>query len=51
MKRITILGETGDAAAVSGIDPGTQAIINPPPGLIEGSAVTALLAPAQGGTR
>ncbi len=53
MKQVTILGETGVAAAVSGIDPGTQVIINPPPGLIEGSAVTALLAPEtqQGGAQ
>lgn len=51
MKPITILAETGVGTAVSGIEPGTQAIINPPPGLIEGSAVTAILAEAaqQGG--
>ena len=45
MKTIIILAETGEAAAVAGIDAGVNAIVNPPPGLIEGSAVTAVLSP------
>ncbi len=36
---ITILAETGITAAVTGIAAGTQVIVNPPPGLLEGSAV------------
>jgi multidrug resistance efflux pump len=48
MKNITILAETGVAAAVTGIDSGTQAIVNPPPGLIEGSVVTAIGGADQG---
>jgi HlyD family secretion protein len=39
VKPLTIVAETGTVMAVTGVEPGTQAIINPPPGLLEGSAV------------
>lgn len=40
-KSIRVLGETGLAAAVSGIDEGSQVILYPPPGLLDGSLVQA----------
>ena len=39
IRPITILAETGSSAAVTGIEAGSQVIINPPPGLLAGSAV------------
>jgi HlyD family secretion protein len=36
---VTILAETGATAAVSGLADGTQVVLNPPPGLLEGSSV------------
>ena len=39
---ITILAESGTTAAVSGIAEGTQVVLNPPPGLLPGSAVQAV---------
>jgi len=44
---ITILGETGSTAAVSQLQNGAEVVINPPPGLLEGTQVTA--ASGQGG--
>ncbi|HUZ17148.1 MAG TPA: secretion protein HlyD, partial [Spirochaetia bacterium] len=41
---IRILGETGVAAAVAGVDPGSAVILYPPPGLLDGSAVKPLAA-------
>ena len=43
---ITILGETGATAAVSQLPSGAEVVINPPPGLLEGAAVS--IAGAQG---
>ncbi len=40
--RITILGETATTAAVSGVSPGAQVILYPPPGLLEGATVQAI---------
>jgi hypothetical protein len=42
VKPLVIIAETGTVMAVTGVDPGTQAIINPPPGLIAGAAVQAV---------
>ncbi len=39
---ITILAESGTAAAVSGLEEGTTVILSPPPGLLPGSAVQAV---------
>ncbi len=38
-RSIKVLGETGVAAAVTGIEPGVRVIVYPPPGLLDGSAV------------
>jgi RND family efflux transporter MFP subunit len=38
-KDVTVLGQSETDAAVSGIEDGTQVIMNPPPGLLEGSTV------------
>ena len=46
---ITILAESGDTAAVAGVEPGSMVIVNPPPGLMDGSAVKAIpVAPVDG---
>jgi hypothetical protein len=39
IKDITVLGQSETNAAVSGIEDGTEVIMNPPPGLLEGSTV------------
>jgi multidrug resistance efflux pump len=39
MQTITIIAESGITAAVSGIDPGSQVTVSPPPGLLNGSTV------------
>ena len=41
-RRITILAEGGDLAAVTGVEPGSLVIVNPPPGLMDGSVVKSL---------
>jgi len=46
---VTILAETSDIAAVSGLAPGSIVISSPPPGLLEGAAVAAVQ-PAKAGT-
>jgi HlyD family secretion protein len=38
-QNITIVAESGTSAAVEGVAPGALVIINPPPGLLEGSPV------------
>lgn len=45
---IKILGETGVAAAVSGIEAGASVILYPPPGLLDGSAVKPLATEGSG---
>jgi len=54
-QNVTILGEAGISTAVSGIKPGDVVVVNPPPGLIQGSQVQAVMiqsdastVPAQG---
>ena len=56
-QNVTILGEAGISTAVSGIKPGDVVVVNPPPGLIQGSQVQAVMiqgdasaAPAQPAT-
>jgi multidrug efflux pump subunit AcrA (membrane-fusion protein) len=39
---ITILAESGASAAVTGVDAGSVVVINPPPGLLDGSLVKPL---------
>lgn len=46
IRPITILSESGTTAAVSGIEEGVQIVLNPPPGLLPGSAVQAVSAAA-----
>ena len=48
MQNITILGETGATVAASGISSGSQVIINPPPGLLEGTTVSPVAATSAG---
>ena len=42
IRQITILAESGNSAAVTGVDAGNTVVVNPPPGLLEGSAVKTL---------
>jgi HlyD family secretion protein len=42
MQTVTIIAESGISAAVSGIATGAQIIVNPPPGLLNGSQVQAV---------
>ena len=39
MQNVTILGQNGAEAAVDELQAGAQVILNPPPGLLSGSAV------------
>jgi HlyD family secretion protein len=41
-RRITILAESGSSAAVTGVDAGSVVVLNPPPGLLDGSIVKTL---------
>ena len=45
-KYVTIIAEAGITAAVSGLDNGATVVLNPPPGLLEGSQVQASMVPA-----
>ncbi len=47
-KAITVMAEAGTTAVVKGVDEGAQVIVNPPPGLLDGSTVQAVALPAQG---
>ncbi len=46
---ITILAQGGTAAVVKGVDAGMQVILNPPPGLLAGSSVQAVVLPSAQG--
>jgi HlyD family secretion protein len=48
MREITILTESGGTGVVTGVTAGDIVILNPPPGLLDGSIVKALPAPAEG---
>lgn len=41
MRAVSVITESGITAAVSGIESGSQVIVNPPPGLLDGSLVEA----------
>ena len=41
-RRITILAESGNSAAVTGVNAGNLVVVNPPPGLLDGSLVKPL---------
>jgi multidrug resistance efflux pump len=43
LRRITIIAESGIAAAVSGIGPGTVVVENPPPGLLNGVEIEVVM--------
>lgn len=45
---VVVVSESGVLAAVSGIAPGSQVIVNPPPGLLNGSQVAAVQVGAAG---
>ncbi len=40
IQKITVLGQTGDTAVVSGLKAGSQVITQPPAGLLDGASVT-----------
>jgi len=42
VRNITILAETGNTAAVTGVSAGSLVVVNPPPGLLDGSIVKTL---------
>jgi multidrug efflux pump subunit AcrA (membrane-fusion protein) len=42
VRTITVIAESGVMAAVSGLASGSQVIVNPPPGLLDGSQVQAM---------
>jgi multidrug efflux pump subunit AcrA (membrane-fusion protein) len=42
VRPITILAESGNSAAVSGVNAGSLVVVNPPPGLLDGSIVKTL---------
>ena len=48
MRAITILAESGSTGVVTGVTAGDMVILNPPPGLLDGSTVKAIPAPAEG---
>jgi multidrug resistance efflux pump len=45
---ITMIAEAGTTAVVKGIEAGTQIVVSPPPGLLAGSTVQAVVLPQQG---
>jgi multidrug resistance efflux pump len=45
---ITMVADAGTTAVVKGIEAGTQIIVSPPPGLLAGSTVQAVVLPQQG---
>jgi multidrug efflux pump subunit AcrA (membrane-fusion protein) len=49
MRTVSVITESGITAAVSGIAAGSQVIVNPPPGLLNGSAVETSQLGAAGG--
>jgi HlyD family secretion protein len=42
VRPITILAESGTAASVTGVNAGSLVVVNPPPGLLDGSVVKAI---------
>lgn len=48
VRRIVVLAESGNSAAVSGIVAGDMVVVNPPPGLLDGSVVKSIPVAAAG---
>ena len=48
VRRIAVLAESGDSAAVSGVNAGDMVVVNPPPGLLDGSVVKSIPVVATG---
>lgn len=42
VRRIVVLAESGNSAAVSGLNAGDMVVVNPPPGLLDGSTVKSI---------
>lgn len=51
MRRITIMAESGNSAAVAGLNAGAMVVVNPPPGLLDGSIVKPIPLAAAEGTK
>jgi HlyD family secretion protein len=49
VQQVSVLAESGNSTAVSGVGAGTVVVVNPPPGLLDGSTVKTLAAAAEGG--
>jgi len=49
-QNVTILGEAGITTAVAGLQAGDVVVVNPPPGLIQGSQVQAVMLPTATGS-
>jgi multidrug efflux pump subunit AcrA (membrane-fusion protein) len=50
VRRIVVLAESGNSAAVTGVNAGDMVVVNPPPGLLDGSIVKSIpVAGAEGG--
>jgi HlyD family secretion protein len=51
VRQISVLAESGNRTAVSGVGAGSVVVINPPPGLLDGSTVKTLAAAAAEGSK
>jgi multidrug resistance efflux pump len=51
VRQITILAEGGNSAAVSGVNAGSVVVLNPPPGLLDGSTVKPMAQAAAEGSK
>ena len=51
VRQITILAESGSSAAVTGVTAGSLVMVNPPPGLLDGSTVKTLAVAAAEGSK
>jgi HlyD family secretion protein len=49
VRRIVVLAESGNSAAVSGVNAGEMVVVNPPPGLLDGSVVKSIPVAGAGG--
>ena len=51
VRQVSVLAESGNSTAVSGVGAGTVVVVNPPPGLLDGSTVKTLAAAAAEGSK
>ena len=51
VRQITILAESGSSAAATGVTAGSLVVVNPPPGLLDGSTVRTLAVAAAEGSK